>query len=569
MTKARNIANIASDGSALADGTINYTDVTGTPTLAAVATSGSFTDLSNQPAPFDPATLATVAVSGSFNDLSNQPSPFDPNTLATVATTGAYADVTGTPTLGTAAATNTTAYATAAQGTLADSATQPGDLAAVATTGAYGNLSGTPTLGTAAATNATAYATAAQGTLADTATQPGDLAAVATSGAYSSLSGVPALAAVATSGSYSSLSGTPAIPAPAHNPVSVSGTTQALNVGSYNFFNGGSLTGNTTLSFTNVPTNALWTYTCQVGVVSSYVLSGAFYTGNNYQPSPAAGQGLHFKPDGSKMYVLAARILYEYDLSSPFVLSSAILLRSQDYGAQESGPQGFTFSTDGSKIYIVGHQDSVYQYNLSTAWNVTTGTYSGLSTYVGSQTPYPNSCRFNPTGTKMYVVGFFNSYMHEYTLSTAWAVNTASNTANYNMTSGVIGYPQDLAFNSNGTKVYVIGSQYAQIKEFSMSTPYSASTMSPTGVVLNVLTQENSPRGLFFKTDGVSLFVLGVQQNKVFEYLTGTLTSLTFPASLANTPTSSFTLPDAQASYTFFTANSGTTVKLVNEEIMA
>jgi hypothetical protein len=351
-------------------------------------------------------------------------------------------------------------------------------------------------------------------------------------------------------------------------PVSVSGTTQALNVGTYNFFNGGSLTGNTTLSFTNVPTNALWTYTCEVGVVSSYVLSGATYTGKNYQPSPAAGQGLHFKPDGSKMYVMAARILYEYDLSSPFVLSSAILLRSQDYGAQD-GPQGFTFSTDGSKIYIVGHQDVVYQYNLSTAWNVTTGTYSGLSKNVGSQTPYPNSCRFNPTGTKMYVVGFFNSYMHEYTLSTAWALNTASNTANYNMTSGVMGYPQDLAFNSNGTKVYVIGSQYNEIKEFSMSTAYSVSTMSPTGAVLSVGTQESSSKSLFFKPDGVSLFVLGVGSFKVFEYLTGTLTSLTFPASVANTPTSSFLMPDAQASYTFFTANSGTTVKLVNEEIVA
>lgn len=37
-----------------------------------------------------------------------------------------------------------TDYATAAQGDLADSATQPGDLATVATTGAYSDLSGTP-----------------------------------------------------------------------------------------------------------------------------------------------------------------------------------------------------------------------------------------------------------------------------------------------------------------------------------------------------------------------------------------------------------------------------------------
>ena len=61
---------------------------------------------------------------------------------------GAYADLTGKPTLGTAAATDSTDYATAAQGALADSATQPGDLATVATTGAYSDLSGTPTIPT-------------------------------------------------------------------------------------------------------------------------------------------------------------------------------------------------------------------------------------------------------------------------------------------------------------------------------------------------------------------------------------------------------------------------------------
>ena len=44
--------------------------------------------------------------------------------LATVATTGGYADLTGKPTLGTAAATASTDYATAAQGSLADSALQ-------------------------------------------------------------------------------------------------------------------------------------------------------------------------------------------------------------------------------------------------------------------------------------------------------------------------------------------------------------------------------------------------------------------------------------------------------------
>jgi hypothetical protein len=50
--------------------------------------------------------------------------------------------------LGTAATTSASDYATAAQGALADSATQPGDLATVATTGDYDDLSNKPTIPT-------------------------------------------------------------------------------------------------------------------------------------------------------------------------------------------------------------------------------------------------------------------------------------------------------------------------------------------------------------------------------------------------------------------------------------
>jgi len=86
------------------------------------------------------------------------------------------------------------AFATASQGSLADSAVQPGNLSTVATTGSYTDLinkptlfSGSytdltnkPTLGTAAATDATAYATAAQGAKADTALQSSALTGYAT-----------------------------------------------------------------------------------------------------------------------------------------------------------------------------------------------------------------------------------------------------------------------------------------------------------------------------------------------------------------------------------------------------
>lgn len=167
-------ANISSLSAVATSG--SYTDLTNKPNLAAVATSGSYNDLSNTP------NLAAVATSGSYNDLTNKPaiptktsdltndSNFVASTsLATVATTGAYADLTGTPNLA----------AVATSGSYNDLSNKP-NLAAVATSGSYTDLSNTPNLST-----------------------------VATSGLYSDLTGKPNLATVATSGSYNDLSNTP------------------------------------------------------------------------------------------------------------------------------------------------------------------------------------------------------------------------------------------------------------------------------------------------------------------------------------------------------------------------
>jgi hypothetical protein len=102
----------------------DYGDLLNAPALATVATSGDYNDLANKPSADDLAadhvatnytaadvniddhlagidaklgTLATVATSGAYADLSGTP------TLATVATSGAYADLSGTPTLATVA----------------------------------------------------------------------------------------------------------------------------------------------------------------------------------------------------------------------------------------------------------------------------------------------------------------------------------------------------------------------------------------------------------------------------------------------------------------------------------
>ena len=154
------------------------------PTLAAVATSGNYSDLSGKPS------LATVATSGDYDDLTNKPTIPAAQVNADWNASSGVTEILNKPTLGTAAAASTSDFATAAQGTKADTAVQPSDLATVATSGSYNDLSNKPTI-PAAQVNADWNS----------------------SSGVSEILNKPNLATVATSGSYNDLSNKPTIPA--------------------------------------------------------------------------------------------------------------------------------------------------------------------------------------------------------------------------------------------------------------------------------------------------------------------------------------------------------------------
>lgn len=147
------------------------------PSLAAVATSGSYNDLSNKP------TIPSAQIQSDWSQSNNTLADYIKNkpSLATVATTGAYSDLSGKP-----------------------------SLATVATTGSYNDLSNKPSI---PAAQIQSDWTQSNNTLADYIKNKPSLATVATTGAYSDLSGKPSLATVATTGSYNDLSNKPSIPA--------------------------------------------------------------------------------------------------------------------------------------------------------------------------------------------------------------------------------------------------------------------------------------------------------------------------------------------------------------------
>tara|TARA_R110000772_G_scaffold185326_1_gene296500 strand:- start:474 stop:1706 length:1233 start_codon:yes stop_codon:yes gene_type:complete len=370
-----------------------------------------------------------------------------------------------------------------------------------------------------------------------------------------------------TTGDGSGLTGI-VIP-PIFNPVAVTGATPSLDVGAYNFFSQGALTANTTVSFASVPTNARWSYSFKPAVFTgSWDISTASYARRESVSSQdTTPLGVFFKPDGTKMYVLGytASSVHEYDLSTAWAVNTADFLQSFNVSAQAGAPTDVSFKPDGTKMYVLGSAgDVVVEYNLSSAWNVSTASYLQSKSVVAQEID-PSSLSFKPDGTKMYVLGNNGDDVNEYNLSTAWDVSTATFLQLFSVAGQEI-TPRGLSFKPDGTKMYVLGNTGDDVNEYDLSTAWDVTTATFLQL-FSVAAQDTFPRSLFFKPDGTKMYVLGGTGVDVNEYILGTDATLTLPASIENPPTQALARY-TQVTYDFYTMDGGTTVNLIGEEVV-
>ena len=88
---------------------------------------------------------------------------------------------------------------------------------------------------------------------------------------------------------------------------------------------------------------------------------------------------------------------------------------------------GVFVKPDGTKLFLMSpSNDAVYQYSMSTAFDVSTATYDSKSVSVSIRDTNPANLIFNPDGTKFFFSGRSSDRIWEFNLSTAWDVSTAT-----------------------------------------------------------------------------------------------------------------------------------------------
>jgi sugar lactone lactonase YvrE len=225
--------------------------------------------------------------------------------------------------------------------------------------------------------------------------------------------------------------------------------------------------------------------------------------------------------------------VFEYDSSERIpnwlITQTATNSASFDIAAQETDISDVVFSSSNAKAYIIGTQnDRVYQFSTTLFLGVVlTFSNDGVSFSVGSQDTAPTGIEFSTDGSKMFILGNTNDRVYQYSLSTAFAVNTASyDNVSFNVSSQDTN-PQGIAFNANGTKMFIVGTQTDSVYQYSLSTAWNVSTASYDNVSFSVSSQDIDPTSIAFRADGLRLYVLGNNNDRIYQYRLTTAWDLT------------------------------------------
>tara|TARA_B100000965_G_scaffold405021_1_gene437575 strand:+ start:4512 stop:5675 length:1164 start_codon:yes stop_codon:yes gene_type:complete len=190
-------------------------------------------------------------------------------------------------------------------------------------------------------------------------------------------------------------------------------------------------------------------------------------------------------------------------------LSTNLLSPNEWYPGAPSGP--FKFSPDGRYFVATPYQSPVIRiFTLTTPFDLTSGSTAITSyTRTGAQAPY--DMHINEDGTKLYE-GRYDT-INEYTLSTPWDASTISLTHTLDTSSGngqmgqmgstTINGMSGVHLSSDGTKLITTSQNHSRIFIHNLNTPWSLSSID-TGSSKQWITTDASLwiRGIVVSADG-------------------------------------------------------------------
>ena len=197
-----------------------------------------------------------------------------------------------------------------------------------------------------------------------------------------------------------------------------------------------------------------------------------------------------------------------------FDLSSPSLDGFFDYSGTISSAEDLYFSPDGTKMFVANDADDrVYRFDLTTPYDVTSGVTTVNSLYIGPREP--GGITFSHDGTKLFVASGTDDDIDTWNLSTAFDLSTATNVHAFNVGSQETNV-RGVTFSDDGLKMFIIGEDSDRVIQYSLTTAFDLT--SGVSVDGNYAVAQTYPHAVTFSTDGMRMFVTGDAPDEVLSF---------------------------------------------------
>jgi DNA-binding beta-propeller fold protein YncE len=252
-----------------------------------------------------------------------------------------------------------------------------------------------------------------------------------------------------------------------------------------------------------------------------------YYWRYNLQSDTSSLSGVSLSLDGKYLWTCAATggtnaAFRQYTVSTPFDCQTITLINTHwsssgatvaNYGSYIGG------STNPTGIYVGGGYvnvvdsaaDAIFTYKLSDNISILSVDLTSVKTFsVASQETAPTDIAFNSDGTKMYTLSDASNGIDEWALSTAWDITTASWTA-FTSTNSQDTAPTGFFFKPDGTRVWILGDFNDRIYQYDLSTAWDTTTLTYNSVsaplVGGAANSQLTPEAITWSSDGLSIIV--------------------------------------------------------------
>ncbi len=197
---------------------------------------------------------------------------------------------------------------------------------------------------------------------------------------------------------------------------------------------------------------------------SPYSIANLTHLGNPFPLPHLSNISLTSSANGDKFFTATgnAKIIRQYNLSTPWdhttLSDSGITYDFSNDISQSFSAQGITWKNDGTKLYMIaGGTDRVYQWDLSTPYDITTASYTNKTADQPSGAAAAKDVGISDDGSILFTFDFLQDTLYEYDLSIPFDIASAVYNGNSVELDSVNASPRRFEFSDGGTMFHLYG----------------------------------------------------------------------------------------------------------------